>query len=213
MRIRLGDLRKVVSEALKKSDAERLANSLELAAGKMGARVRAEGDFSGKMLNVFARLVMGDADQVEQALVDAAAKEGWLLLSRSERRGTVWWFEPGPELKGPLSGSKVPMVLWHVTPRANVDSILKTGFELRTRATPGGSTRRYSPRIYLATDPKGAQATINHEADWVLLKVDRSKLPKGQKFYVDQEFGMRKDGTPVAVYTLDPIPPSAVSVA
>lgn len=213
MRIRLGDLRKVVSEALKKSDAQQVANAIEMAAGKLGARVRAEGDFTGKMLNVFARLVMGDADDIEPALIDAADKYGWILLSRSERRGTVWWFEPSPQLKGAVPNAKIPMTLYHITPKPNVESILATGFEPRQRSTPGGTSRRYAPRVYLATDPKGATGTVNHEAEWVLLKVDRGKLPKGQKFYVDQEFGHRPDGTPTAVYTLDPIPASAVTVA
>lgn len=212
MRIRLGDLRRALQEALKKSDAEHLANSLELAAGKAGARVRAEADASSKMLNVFARLVMGEPDQVEQVLIDAAAQLGWSLLSRSERRGTVWWFEPAPETKGPVPASKLPAVLWHITPEANVAGILERGFEPRQRGVPGTS-RRYAPRIYLGTDAAGIRGFAKGGDDWTLLRVDRSKLPKGQKFYVDQEFGHRKDGTPVAVYTLDPIPPEAVSVA
>lgn len=213
MRIRLGDLRRLVTEALKKSDAEQLAVALERAAGKAGARVTASVDTSGKMINVFVRLVMGEPDAVEQVLVDAASQSGWALLSRSERRGTVWWFEPSPETKGSLPGSKVPALLYHVTPAANVDSILSTGFEPRQRQTPGGTTRRYAPRVYLATSPGAATATINHAADWVTLKVDRSKLPKGQKFYVDQEFGYGKDGMPRAVFTLEPIPAAAVSRA
>ena len=212
MRIRLGDLRQVVNEAVKKSDADRVANALEMAAGKIGARVRAEADTSSKMFNVFARLVMGDAEHVEQALNDEAAKHGWSLLSRSERRGTVWWFEPAPETKGPVTGAKLPALLWHITPEANVAGILENGFEPRQRGVPGTS-RRYAPRIYLGTSAEGIRGFAKGGEDWVLLKIDRSKLPKGQKFYVDQEFGHRKDGTPIAVFTMDPIPASAVSVS
>ena len=212
MRVSVGDLRRVLKEALKRSDADQVAASLENAAGKTNAKVSASVDLSGKMLNVFVRLVSGDADAIEQALTDAASKLGWSLLSRSERRGTTWWFEPDPQTKGPTSSARLPVMLYHITPSTNVDGILEKGFELRQRSVPG-TTRRYSPRIYLASTPGGAKATSKSGEDWTVLKVDRTKLPKGQKFYVDQEFGHMKDGTPMAVYTLDPIPPSAVSVA
>lgn len=97
-------------------------------------------------------------------------------------------------------------------PEANVAGILEKGFEPRQRGVPGTS-RRYAPRIYLGTSEQGIRGFAKGGDDWVLMKVDRSKLPKGQKSYVDQEFGNRSDGSPVAVFTMDPIPASAVSMA
>ncbi len=212
MFIRLGDLRSVIQEALKKSDVENVARTLENAAGKIGGRVQVSPDYSGKLFNIFVKHVTGDPEQVEAALLDAAQKVGWSLLSRSEKRGIVWWFEPSAETKGPVPRGKLPPRLWHVTPRENVDSILAKGFEPRQRTAPG-TTRKYVGRIYLATDARGARATINREEDWALLQIDTSLLPKGMKFYVDQEFGHRGDGVPMAVYTQDPIPSSAISLA
>lgn len=209
MQFRLYDLRKLIAEALKRSDADRVAQSLVNAAGKVNGRVSASVDDSAKMLNVFIRHLTGDPDAIEAALIDAADAVGWLLLSKNDRRGLVWWFEPKPETKGNVK--KLPSVLWHVTPAANVEGIVRDGLVPRKRQF-SGTSRRYTPRIYLATDVAGARATINREEDWVILKIDVASLPKGQKFYVDQEFGFKKDGTPMAVYTLDPIPASAISV-
>jgi hypothetical protein len=211
MWLKVGDLRALIREALKKTDVENVARSLENAAGKIGGRVQVSPDYSGKLFNIFAKYVTGDPEQVEAAMLDAAQKVGWSLLSRSEKRGLVWWFEPTAEVKGPVPRAKMPHLLWHVTPRANVEGILEKGFEPRQRTAPG-TTRKYVGRIYLATDIKGAKATINRDEDWALLQIDTSRLPKSMKFYVDQEFGHRADGTPMAVYTQDPIPSVAVSV-
>lgn len=212
MKIFVGTLRSIISEALKKSDAEAAAQALQSAAAKMNFMVRAEVDNSSKLLNVFVRLVSGDENDVEATLVREAEKIGWSLLSRSDRRGIVWWFEPGPETKGALGKSKLPEFLWHVTPKENVDSILSNGFEPRQRSVPGTS-RRYAPRVYFGTDPTKLKGFAKSADDWVLLRIDRTKLPKGQRFFVDQEFGFRKDGMPAAVFTLDPVPASAVSIA
>lgn len=211
MEIRIGELRRLIREALKKTDVELVARALENEAGKFGGRVAANPDFSGKLFNLFVKHVTGDVGQIEDVLTAKAAQLGWELLSRSDKRGTVWWFEPTSTTKGHVSGSKLPKVFWHVTPRKNVESIMQTGFEPRVRTAPG-TTRKYSPRVYLATDERGARATINREEDWALLRIDFSKLPKGTKFYVDQEFGHRPDGTPMAVYTTTPIPPSAIEI-
>lgn len=211
MRIKVSELKSLIREALKKTDVENVARALENAAGKIGGRVQVSPDYSGKLFNIFVKHMTGDVDQIEAALNDAAQRVGWSLLSRSDKRGVVWWFEPSAETKGPVSRKKLPQILWHVTPRQNVESIMKTGFEPRQRTAPG-TTRKYVGRIYLATDEKGARATINREEDWALLRIDTSRLPKEMKFYVDQEFGHRADGTPMAVYTTDPIPPAAISV-
>lgn len=211
VKLRLGTLRHILSEALKKSDAARAATHLENAAGKINSRVSASVDLNGQLINVFVKLVSGEPDVTEAALVAAANDMGWSLLSRSERRGTVWWFEPSHLLKGAVSSNRLPQYLFHTTPSANVEKILEKGLELRSRSAVG-TTRRYSPRVYFATEPNGAKATAKSGEDWAMLRVDRDKLPRSQKFYVDQEFGHRPDGTPVAVYTLEPIDPEAISI-
>lgn len=212
MKIRICELRELIGEALKKSDAEIAATSLQAAAAKMNFKVRAEVDTSSKLLNIFVRLISGDEIAVEETLVDEAERIGWSLLSRSDRRGIVWWFEPEPETKGSLGKGKLPDVLWHVTPKENVENILANGFEPRRRAVPGTS-RRYAPRVYFGTDPSKLKGFAKSSDDWVLLKIDRVRLPKTQKFFVDQEFGFRKDGIPSAVFTLDPVPPNVISVS
>lgn len=206
----VGALRQLLTEALKKSDAEALARTLEGVAGKSGAQVRASVDASGGMFNVFVRLVTGDDVALEGSLVAAAGRLGWSLLSKSERKGVVWWFEPTAEIKGTVPRSKLPPVLYHVTQRRNVASILETGLVPRQREF-SGTSRKYSPRVYLATSRAGAEATINREGDWALLQVDVGRLPKGFKFYVDQEFGHHKTGVPLAVYTTAAVPPGAIS--
>lgn len=211
MRTRLGDLRRVLAEALKKSDADRVAADIERAATGAGARVAMTVDTSSKLLNVFARLRSGDEAAAESAMMSAATKHGWTLLSKNTRRGdVVWWFEPEPHTKGPVSPTVLPASLWHTTMAENVPSILQQGLIPRQRQFTGTS-RKYSPRIYLATDERGAKATINRPGDWAFLMIDTAKLPKDLKFYVDQEFGHRKDGMPMAIYTMDAIPPEAIS--
>jgi hypothetical protein len=207
MRIVLFELKRMIAEVLKRSDAERVAQELVNAAGKVNGRVSSSVDDSGKMLNVFIRHLTGDPDAIEPALLDAADKLGWSLLSKSDRRGIVWWFEPKAETKGHVK--KLPDSLFHVTLSANVEKIMRDGLVPRTRQF-AGTSRRYPSRIYLATSAAGARATINREDDWRLLQIDRRLLPKGQKFYLDQEFGYGKDDMPRAVYTLDPIPASAI---
>lgn len=210
MQARLGDLRGALVEALKKRDADRVAATLRSAAEGAGTSVTTSVDDSGSMLNVFVRVVSGDPDAVEATLGPIAAQEGWTLLSRSDKRGTVLWYEPSAAIKGPVLRAKLPAVLYHVTPAANVEAVLRTGLHPRERQH-AGSTRRYSPRVYLASDIGGAQATVNRPGDWRVLRVDVGQVPKDVEFYVDQEFGFRRDGTPVAVYVTGVIPSQAIS--
>lgn len=191
--------------------ADDVAGALERAAGKVGARVSATVDTSGRMFNVFAKLLTGDETLVASALVASAAQHGWVLLSKNDRRGITWWFEPNSKIKGAVSPSKLPRVLYHVTTVDRIDNVLTSGLTPRSREFVG-TTRTYAPRVYLATDVGAAKATFNRPGDWALLTIDRGKLTKGTKFYVDQEFGHRSDGTPLAVYTLQPIPALAISV-
>lgn len=203
MKLRVGDLRSLIAEAIKRSDVDNVVRSLENAASKVGVRVKADVDTSKSMFNVFVRFVSGDESLAEDTL-------GWALLSRSDRRGLVWWFEPSHETKGSLKRNKIPDTLFHITRAENVDSIMSSGLRPGSRSVPGTS-RRYSPRVYLATRQEDARATAKAEQDWTMLAIDVTKLQK-MKFFIDQEFGFRSDGTPIAVYTNDGIPPSALSV-
>ena len=201
----------MLTEALKKSDADKVANELERVAVSVGARVSVTVDTSSKMLNIFVRFRTGDEAKAEIAMINAATKFGWTLLSKNLRRGDiVWWFEPEPNTKGPVHPSMLPPVLWHATMAENVPGILEQGLIPRQRQF-SGTSRKYSPRVYLATDERGAKATINRLGDWAFLQIDTSKLPESMKFYVDQEFGHKRDGVPMAIYTMDAIPPSAIN--
>lgn len=214
IRARLGHVRTLIREALKKGDAERVAAALQNAVGKQNLGVSASADTMHQMQNIFVRRIHGDEKLIQDTLVATAEKLGWTLLSKSDRgRGVVWWFEPKAETKGPVPTSKLPPVMWHTTIAKNVPSILETGLTPRTRAEGYAETlRQYAPRVYLGTSEAGAKATVNRPGDWRMLKIDASKLPKNLKFYVDQEFGYRKDGMPIAVYTMDAIPPSAIEI-
>lgn len=210
MRLRLHEIRALVTEVLKKRDAVELSNALVNAAQSVGSGVSVTVDDHSGMFNVFAKSLGSDPDAAETAMRGVASDLGWTLLSRSNKRGdTVWWFEPEPQAKGPVPESRLPRELWHVTSQESLPSVLENGLEPRSR-TASGTMRTYSPRVYLACD-RGTVA-VNAPVSAVLVKVDRDKLPKSVKFYVDQEYGYRKDGSPRAVFTVSAIPPEAISV-
>ena len=207
----LSNIRRVINEALKAADASAVARDLENAVSKAGSRVRADVDASKGMFNIFVKHVSGDEEATEEALTNAALANGWSLLSRSDRRGLVWWFEPSAETKGNVQRKRLPNVLYHTTRTENVESILMTGLRPGQRHVVGTS-RKYSPRVYMATRPEDAKAAAKSGGDWSMIAIDVSKLPKSMKLYVDQEFGNRPDGVPIAVYAVDAIPASALRV-
>ena len=213
MRTTWGRVRGLLSEAVRLRDVEDASRAIQTGAARANARANVTVDRSGGMFNIFAKVVSGDESAAEEAMLAAADSVGWVLLSKSDKgRGTVWWFEPKPETKGPLSPKALPPVMWHTTPETNVAEILERGLVPRTRSSVNAETsRKYSPRVYLATSEAGASATAKSKGGWAMLRIDVASLLKSVRFYVDQEFGHRKDGTPVAVYTLDPIPASSIS--
>lgn len=211
MKVSIEGLRFTLREALKKHDADRVAASLEAAAKRIGSMVFATVDASQGMLNVFVKYVNGNEQEAELALTAAADEMGWSLLSKNAgSRGVVWWFEPKPITKGPVKASRLPALLYHATLDANVQNILENGLTPRVRQF--GTARRYSPRIYLSTSEGGAKAITTGDHSWQTLIVDVRLLARGTKFYVDQEFGYNKNGNPIAVYTLDPIPAAAIKL-
>jgi hypothetical protein len=153
---------------------------------------------------------MGDPVAVENVLVASAHASGWSLLSKTDRRGTVWWFEPSAEIKGNVRRNQLPKVMYHVTRKENIDNIMVLGLVPMTRTAPR-TLRSYSPRVYLASTQESAWATVK-TGEWVALAVKLSNLPKTTKFFVDQEFGFMKDGTPIAAYVLETIPAAAISI-
>lgn len=205
----LGTLRRLIQEAIKQSDVNAFVKALENVAFRNNASVKGSIDTSGSMFNVFIKHVSGDEDSLEQEMTRVADEFGWVLLSKSTKRGTVWWFEPKPETKGSIPKNKVPSTLYHVTSSEFVESIMKNGLIPRSRSVKDTS-RKYEPRVYLATNPKDAMAAVRTADDSVLLAIDVSNLKS--RFFLDQEFGFRKDKTPVAVYTLDPIPANLITI-
>lgn len=53
---------------------------------------------------------------------------------------------------------------------------------------------------------------INDREGVVVLEIDTAGLPKDVRFYVDQEFGIPRDGRPRSVFTTSVIPPEAIYV-
>ena len=206
VKLRLSDVKALIVESLKERDAIMIARALTHAAIDANGRVSSSVDHSAGMLNVFVKLLSGDPDSVETTLINAAERGGWSLLSRSDRDGTTWWFEPNHDTKGHVS--VLPKYLWHVTAVKNLPSIMTNGLIPRVRQ---GGTRRYAPRIYLASSVNIARTSFK-DGEFSILKIDTTKLPDDQRFYVDQEFGFDRTGTPRAVYTLRSIPVEAISI-
>lgn len=205
----LGELRQVIREVIKRSDAEHVASFRNAANGRVNATV----DDVGSSLNIFVKpLDVAQAEELETVLVDKAQSLGWSLLSRSDRRGVTWWFEPDPETKGQISIDRLPSKLYHVTPTENVPDILQRGLEPRRRSV-AGTTRRYSPRVYFATSSSTAKSMSKKDitTDLTLLQVDIKKA--NVPFYVDQEFSGKRGGMPGAVYAIEHIPADAITLA
>lgn len=107
----------------------------------------------------------------------------------------------------------VPDTLWHVTPQAHVNKILKIGLSPRTQ-----SKETYHPeRVYLALSRDSAVYLANrfskgdgfenggNKKSYSLLEIDTRSIPK-IKFHNDVNF--INEG----VYTTQNIPPAAVSL-
>ena len=103
-------------------------------------------------------------------------------------------------------------ILWHLTSKDNVDSILKNGLEVKTER----KISTHPPRIYFLDFNTASKDIIaykdilkgNNTDDYVLLKIDLKKTKHKYRFF--------KDGLSVdvdAYFTREPIPPHCISVA
>lgn len=151
------------------------------------------------------------AEEEWRAFTDAvralAPRYGWRLLSEhvTGRHTTV--------LVEPNYGTVVtpPRFLFHVTPAANLPSVLKSGL------TPQRSRwgHENDPRIYLLTDQADVdglkrQMRTGGDESLVVLRVDTGKLRGRVRFYADGEFA--RPGRVLSVWTRTHIPADAVEV-
>jgi RNA:NAD 2'-phosphotransferase (TPT1/KptA family) len=113
-------------------------------------------------------------------------------------------------------------VLYHLTDKKNLSSIMKKGLVPKISKTP--NERMYGPRVYLFTSRQELDEQIdqNKEAhlssgyswypkltetsDVVVLVIDTKKLRKGTKLQRDPEFG----GSTGAVFTKSHVPPESI---
>lgn len=142
---------------------------------------------------------------------DAIRNYGWHLtaMMKKGRKGKrdIYQIVFEPILTAPVPRASV---FWHITPKQNVETILRDGL------LPRGSRFGFSypqPRVYLVKDRKHARQMADtlgqrepSKVSYALLRVDLRRA-KGVRLHTDPEL---KD---VAVYTTQAIPASLVSVA
>lgn len=218
VRSTVGNLRRLLAEAIKKADAQDMAAALENAvaiAGVGSVKANVDAAAKGKMLNVFVKLAMGAPEDIAPLLVTRAEQHGWSLLSMSKKRNT-WWFEPGVAIKPSIPLKRLPRELYHATTMEAAGSIEEQGLTPRTR-TVSGTNRTYEPRVYLATSESFSKRFYAGHMkstgldELALVIVDVTALPRKMKFFADHEFGM-KGNVPSAVYTMSAIPASAIRI-
>ena len=107
--------------------------------------------------------------------------------------------------------ASVPRYLYHIAPTRVLDKILKQGITPRNN----GRIASHPERVYLFIDyPHNWQEIAdnfrktNKEEEYVLLKIDKSKINGEVKFYYDSNIMLDNP----AVYTYEPIPPSAINI-
>jgi len=142
-----------------------------------------------------------------KAMMPQITAAGWHLTA-SEKVGRSRWqlvFEPILAPRTPRTA-----IFWHLTPQANVQSILSSG--LQPRESRHGF-KYPQPRVYLIREEKDAHLMADSFAgrdktplQYTVLKVDLRKA-KGITLHLDPEL---KD---VAVYATQPIPPQFLSLA
>ena len=108
----------------------------------------------------------------------------------------------------------VPDKLYHVTPRKNLNRILKGGLGPRSvgRGKTSSTVRKYPGRIYVIGSESAIQRVIDGfggwgESDYAVLEIDKNSLPKGTKFFIDNEYEERD-----MFWTYTPIPASAIKL-
>ena len=161
-----------------------------------------------------------------ETLGPVAEEMGWFITDTSKNwRSATMLFESNYGSQVP--NKKLPPVMYHVTNVKNVENILQNGL-VPSRPVAKGEirTRRYNPRIYLATTDKMAaivrsqfhQGAIRNPdvifkkqepEKFTTLKIDTASLPKDIKFYYDDE--MQGAQRKMSVWTYDAIPPQAIS--
>lgn len=117
---------------------------------------------------------------------------------------------------------QLPRFIYHVTPFYNIEGIKKKGLI----PIEGRDRNLYPSRIYFTVDKKSAMDVLlplklRYESeedimynnvssleDYVMLKIDTSKLNKGIKFFVDQHFGKEDKG----IWTYSNIPKEAITI-
>ena len=134
------------------------------------------------------------------------ADMGWHLTFEL-RRGKLWQlvFEPIVAPRTPKNG-----FFWHVTPQSNSDTIVHDGL------VPSSSRFAISypqPRVYLFRNQSDARQMVDvltkkdkKPTRYSLIRVDMTKA-KSVKLHIDPEISK------VAVYTTNPIPASACTLA
>lgn len=171
-----------------------------------------------------------NAQKVYQEIVKAVEDRNWQVTDKDPRANvqTDWYPRRSPYFGRakimmdvmPREGQDVdtPEVLYHITDRENVASILSTGLR-PVKARPW-----LPDRVYLFKDVAGVNEglflngmrhssgkanaeTLTRTTDTVVLEIDPSKLDKPLKLRDDPEWS----GT--AVYSADPIPGRAISVS
>jgi len=158
---------------------------------------------------------------------DTAKRYGWFVLmspridpDRAKRfNRAIWTLSPYYTVRI----EDMPTELYHVTQAGNVVNIMNRGIIPRSgRDVEGHTQRNYPDRVYLATDIETAEKLMmgfdssaiadamatggTVQSEYIVLKIDVSKLTKGTKLYRDPEM---KSGS---VWTYTPIPGEAISV-
>ncbi len=135
---------------------------------------------------------------------------GWYIKARRETGmdGTLYSVEPNYGKVATI----VPETLYHATEVSSYESILRKGLYPQKQ-----QKIKHKGRIYVAINFQKAYEIAQMLGSWesdygedvnpmVILKIDKSKLPKGTKFYIDPDFPSG------GLYTYTPIPASAISL-
>jgi hypothetical protein len=103
--------------------------------------------------------------------------------------------------------TKIPKVLYHVTPAKSWDKISKIGLVPRSRS----KTSYHPERVYLSSTIEGIKRLtpqmyqVTGINSWVVIKVDTSMIP-GDYFKLYKDSNFRPEG----YYTMNNIPPGAL---
>lgn len=168
-------------------------------------------------------------DQFGELFTATAHDHGFTLLSDYDvytgEPGEFyeWRFTPADESdnKETFTVSDLPDTVFHVTNRSSLRQVLEQGLKPGTRMdVAGGKTsRRYAPRVYLATTRDMVMMYADHmednvdHFDPVILAVATSALPSNTVVYRDEEQGTPEGAKlPHSVYITRQIPSQALTL-